>query len=676
MSLVRPSRRGLLQGAAATAALGSGGAVLARRGRPANLVLIICDQLCAWTLPAYGSPVGQTPHLDRLAAEGVRCDAHIISGFACGPARASLYTGLGVPQHGVWLNDVPLPKGTPTLGTRLSDAGYATAYLGKWHLSGSMYRGIEATSPKVGDWHRAVRPDPRKGFAFTKTPDQDTGEDGAKFGFAHWRSAWGDYRQWLRDQGHGDLLEQQPRLGIHMTWPTGRDEGEHRASALPAELNVDHFLADEAVAWLEQIAGGDQPFALVVNLLGPHVPLSPPEPWDRLIDPASVVLPASWQDPLTGKPAFQRWNSDARMAGRWTEDQFRGYLARYHSYTSFVDMQIGRILDALDRLGLVQGTVVAAGSDHGDMAASHGFIRKIRCGYEELMRVPLLVRQPKRLEPGSSYGGLFPATDVVPTLLGLMGVAGPAPSGSRSHADALRGKGPAVRDQAICEMYGSTVLRTARHKYVQHWFPRDLDELYDLETDPAELHNRVEDPAAAAVLTDLRQRLTAWRGQDGFAQGAVIEGLLDDPVAFLDLRLEVAELTVADGRQVTVTPRVRIEGALRPPRALQVEATLVQEACGAPKSGVAGHWTAGAEPAPETWPEEGTIDLAPLTFEVPGSCLAEPIELWLALRETDPAALPTRHRDNSLSRVKVGVLRADHAEGEASLHFRPVVAAD
>ena len=302
MSGQRPSRRSLLQGAAATAALGAGGSALARRGKPTNLLMIIADQLCAWTLPAYGSPVGQTPHMDGLARDGVRCDSHVISGFACGPARASLYTGLGVPQHGVWLNDVPLPPGTATLGTLLGDAGYRTAYLGKWHLSGSMYRGLEGDSPKIGDWHRAIRPDSRKGFAFTKTPDQDTGEDGAKFGFDHWRSAWGDYRQWLVDQGRADLLEQQPRLGIHMTWPTGRDEGEHRQSRLPAALNVDHFLADEAIAYLEQASAADAPFALVVNLLGPHVPLSPPEPWDRLVDPADVVLPDSVGDPLTGKP--------------------------------------------------------------------------------------------------------------------------------------------------------------------------------------------------------------------------------------------------------------------------------------------------------------------------------------------------------------------------------------
>lgn len=509
------SRRDFLRRLAASAAAA---VIRPARGQQAeavdrpmpNLVWIMTDQQPVNTLRCYGNPHVQTPLTDALARRGTRLTNFHLSAFPCGPSRACLLTGRECHNAGVTQNDVTLPGEVPTIGDLLSAAGYRMGYFGKWHLSGNMYRGLAGAQPEQGNWQKVRRPSD-EGFFYDTVPG-GTGEDEATHGFGTWVGGWRHYHEYLRAVGLGSLLEQRRgNLGNHNIAPSGPD-GQHSHSLVPAEHHVERFIAQRAAEFVAGRREDPRPFGCVVSFYGPHHPVAPPQPWDEAYRLDLAAPPPNHRDDLSGKPYRQRQNSECYVLPQWTEEQFRGYIRRYWGFVSYIESCAQLVLDALESTGRADDTIVLWTSDHGDMVGAHGMIHKLGfCGYEELLNVPLLLSYPGVVRAGWTSAALASTVDLVPTLLELMGLAAPEGVDGRSFAPVLRGESAEHRDTIVANWMGmGLVARTATHKLVLNHRPRDLDELYDLTTDPGELHNLAGTDAARTTQDDLLARLDAW----------------------------------------------------------------------------------------------------------------------------------------------------------------------
>lgn len=502
------------------------GASLARKqveaqtpARP-NILFIITDQQRKDAMGAYGNPLLRTPHLDRLASEGIRFEHFFIAAFPCSPSRASFLTGLYPHTHGVVVNNLILDPSLPNLGALLQQAGYHTAWMGKWHLAGP---------------NRLVRDEQGRALKQERAP-ADERTPPLRLGFETEVSAGLHYLNYLRQLGLEEPLPgRKVRGGHHTVIQDGH-------SVIPEEHFVSAFLAREAVKFLEAQRDAERPFFLGLSFPGPHRPMTPPEPWDKLYHPEQMVLPANHRDLMTHKPRSHRqfhWYMlreglnpanlkrylvyeeemwDLLDRGHFGEREFKELMAHYYGFITYLDQWIGYVLDAVDRLGLRDRTIVIFTSDHGEFMGSHGCIFKAMAMYDELMNVPFLLRYPPLTHHPSPIkhqtSALVSSVDVVPTLLELVGVPMPHAVQGRSFASLLRGETEQHRDAVFTSFPAFhrqvRMVRTAEWKYVLNWRPREVDELYHLRRDPGELHNLALEPGHEEVLREMQERLFAW----------------------------------------------------------------------------------------------------------------------------------------------------------------------
>lgn len=452
----------------------------AHPGRPRrpNLLLVITDQQRADTI-APGGPC-RTPHLQALAASGTRFERCYAPNPICSPTRASLFTGLYPHAHGITdvthavdATQADLTPGTPFWPRLLQGAGYRTGYFGKWHVE---------RSDRLEDF----------GFDAYETELRLTGV-----------------------QGHEGPLS--PRVAVQQE---GYREfllaGVHDGAAADAP---EARLVDLGIGFLEEAARDpERPWALVVATEAPHDPyLAPRELYERY-DPAAIDLPASFRDDLSGRPAVYR-----RIRGAWdglSEQEVREAIACYYATCTLVDVQVGRLLAALEASGQAGDTVVVFCSDHGDYLGAHGLFLKGVPAFDEAYRVPLVLRGPG-VPVGREVAAPVGLIDLGPTLVRLL-LGEDYPAHGRDlaphlapeaiGADAAGAQAAAAPvGEAFAEFHGQRlrytqrILWRERWKYVFNGFAED--ELYDLEADPSEATNLAGDPAHAATLRAMAARL-------------------------------------------------------------------------------------------------------------------------------------------------------------------------
>jgi len=459
-----------------------------------NLLYIMTDQQRFDTVSAYGQSPCQTPCLDRLAADGVRFDQAYTVCALCSPARASMLNGRYPHNHHMWNNCdmmqwavADLPDSERLISQDLAPLGYANGFVGKWHCG----------CAKVPSTY---------GFE---------GMDVPGYGDPYATKEYADY---CRDRG----LERPERT--HMI-----DGGGARAqpnpqggiSTGPPEACATYFLADYAIDMLRRYADRrrrtGQPFHLFVSFWGPHHPPFPPEPYASMYDPAQVELWPNFDDPLTNKPRIHdRFRRTFYPAGQThAREVWQQLIAWYWGYMSFVDAQIGRVVAALDDLGLGDETAVLFSTDHGDMTGSHGgFWDKGEFMYEEIYHIPQIIRFPGVAPAGMVRDEFVTNMDLATTVLDLAGAPIPGNHDGRSLAPLLAAGDVSWPGDVMCEyhghryLYSQRMVRWDRYKYVFN--APDIDELYDLDADPHELTNRIDDPAMADVVAEGRRRLLAW----------------------------------------------------------------------------------------------------------------------------------------------------------------------
>ena len=473
-----------------------------------NLLFIMTDQQPVSTLGCYGNQLNPTPHLDRLAATGTRFSDFYIGAFPCSPSRASLLTGCYPQRHGVTTNNVILSDEVPSLGFILRNAGRASAYFGKSHLSGYMYRNVPEENPFDGRWFFRRIPN-ENGFVYERV-EGGVGEDQPQLGFDTWAGGWTQYHEYLDTVGLGELLALKPKPGNHNDLPSGPNT-EHRFSLLPAEHHMASFFTQKAEQFIRSRRGSIQPFSLFLSYYGPHLPVAPPKPWDTKYSLDNCPLPANFFDNLEGKPEHQRTNTVCYKLPNWSQEQFQDYIRRYYGYCAYIDALIGRVLVALSETGLDQNTVVVFTSDHGDMLAAHGMVYKMnRCGYQELANVPLIMRVPGITRPGSVVRGLCSSVDILPTLTEIFGLPPVEGIHGSSMARVLKWPEASSRKRIFIHWANdSFVTFDGRWKYALHWND-EVDEFYDLESDPGELINLWKNPGYEEYARQNRQAIVDW----------------------------------------------------------------------------------------------------------------------------------------------------------------------
>jgi len=499
--------------------------------KPPNILLITSDQHRADCF-GFENPCIRTPHLDRLAAAGTRFTACITPNLVCQPSRASILTGLLPLTHGVWDNGVDLD---PRVGERgfagtLLGSGYDTAYFGKAHFA------TKATFRPTGT------PECMRSFA-------QFGPDwrGPYMGFRHVelvvlghvnnplpleRPPVGHYERWLLSRG-----EESEILDL-LTRPAGPDTGgaaQTWHAALPAAWHSSSWLGDRTVQWLEA-HDRSKPFCLWVSFPDPHQPFDCPMPWSRLHDPRDVPLPPTRNEDLSMRPwwykaslegtpqladpEFRNLRAKVSRMPHQSDRQLAEMTANYYGMISLIDHNVGRILGALDVLGLHDDTLVVFTTDHGEMLGHHGLYLKGPWPLEDLLRVNLIAAGPG-VARGAVVDEPVSTLDLASTFCERAGIAVPAELQGRSLNRLLQGEAES-RAAAWSEwgMHPSRCgvglqLRTVRTKTHKATFEltSGAGELYDLADDPAERRNLFDDPAHVAVRNELHELMRARPGK-------------------------------------------------------------------------------------------------------------------------------------------------------------------
>lgn len=422
-----------------------------------NVLFIFTDQQLRYALGCMGNSNVDTPHLDRLAGKGVLFRRCYSNDPVCGPFRGSLLTGQYTSRCGVTHNGAPLPVGTPTFADAFNSAGYATSWVGKWHLGGN------GNGPIA-------------------------------------RELQGGFQRFIGYQCYNGFYKDVCFYD--------RDGKEHRYEGHRTDITT-----DLAIGQLDQLAQGDRPFMLMMSYQAPHYPVQPaPEyaeryrgreiirrPNCREIDPFTPTISPYSPRPVENDPDFQRYGNNL--------DE---YIRLYNAMCTQIDANVGRLIAALERLGVADSTMVVFTSDHGDMQGSHGL--KNKClPHEESAGIPLVIHVPG-LPGGRVTNGLVSGIDLMPTCLELAGID-PLPSvDGQSIAPYLRGETGKTCEAVFSErgdwcMIVKDGWKLAAERQDDGLAPTLMTHL---DEDPYELRNRVEDPSVSDRKKALLVELASW----------------------------------------------------------------------------------------------------------------------------------------------------------------------
>ena len=435
-----------------------------------NFVLIMTDTQGANLIGSYGHPGMNTPCIDQLARTGTQFARAYTTCPLCTPARAGIFTGIYPHTAGAWTNNLPLGDNIKTMGHRFQDAGYRTAYVGKWHLDGHDYFGA-GICPE--GWEEAY---------------------------------WYDGKRYLEE-----LTDDEIAL-----WRSGLSTVEElREHDIRPEFTWAHRVSNRAIDFL-QTRTTTSPYVLVVSYDEPHHPFTcPPEYAEKYANYEYPVGPAAF-DTLENKPAHQQeWAASDTV--KLVDGRMRHPL--YFGCNSFVDHEIGRVIDAAHEYS-ADNTYIIFTSDHGDMLGAHSLHGKGPVMYEEITHMPLIIEQPGQKGAGEINSTLVSHIDLLPTMLEAVGLDTPPILEGQSIVPMLQGHEDPERNvfmefnryEIEHDSWGGfqPVRCMVNNQYKLVLNLLHTDELYDLRDDPAEINNLIDQHSTAHIRDEMHERLLDW----------------------------------------------------------------------------------------------------------------------------------------------------------------------
>jgi len=421
-----------------------------------NIIFILIDDQRYDAMSCMGHPFLQTPNIDRLARGGAHFKNAFVTTSLCSPSRATVLTGQYAHRHGALNNRTALPAGTVTFPMLLKNAGYETAFIGKWHMG------------RAGDM-------PQPGFD-----------------------------RWVSFRGQG--IYYNPRFNV---------DGQH----VQKEGYVTDLITDYAVEFVER--SREKPFFLYVSHKAVHANFQPAERHKDKYSDVALKLPASMADTeqnYKGKPAWVRAarNSVIGVDGMyWGRMPYDKFIRDYNRTILGIDENAGRLIDTLEKLGMLDSTLIVFTSDNGFLQGEHGLIDK-RNMYEESLRIPMIVHCPDIVPAGLEVDRMVLNTDIAPTILDAAGAGVPDSMQGASFMPLARGQNIPWRESFLYEYFweeafpeNPTVfgVRTDRWKYMWYHGIHDRNELYDLKNDPHEMTNLIDDPDAESTRKEMAAAL-------------------------------------------------------------------------------------------------------------------------------------------------------------------------
>jgi choline-sulfatase len=457
----------------------------ARRQAP-NLLIVVADDHSGLYLGAAGDRRQATPNIDALARQGVYFSRTYCNSPLCTPSRQSFITGLLPHAVGVTRLETRLPENALTLGHWLSVLGYRTAAIGKMHFNSPSHHGFELRVD-TAEWEAHLKQNSPAG---------------------------GDRRRPWR-----------PFVDPPPVWLNAQCQNV----GLPAESMESTYFVDRAISYMSQ--NRDRPFALVVSFNEPHAPFRFPREWAGKYRPEQFPAPLASPRDRDEQPVPFR---------KLTVDDFQGVQAAYYTSLSFMDAQIGRLLEALEHDGLDRKTLVVYVSDNGYLLGQHGRLEK-HCFYEPAIRVPLILRWPGRLPAGKKQHELVELVDLFPTLCRLLAVPRPPLLHGIDLTPVIEEKPGAKTRDVIFSEYPENeeaMVRTGRYKLIVGTGRRmrkdrlesgqplsgPYQRLFDLDHDLDENNDLASDPhlesIRANLLEKMRERLeSTWTGPEPIPVG-------------------------------------------------------------------------------------------------------------------------------------------------------------
>lgn len=430
--------------------------------KPRNVVFILSDDHRYDAMSFMGHQFAETPHMDSMAKQGVHLKNAFVTTSLCSPSRASILTGLYTFKHRVIDNNRLVPEGTIFFPQYLQKAGYATAFIGKWHMGGE---------------HDNPRP-----------------------GFDHWVSF----------KGQGNYLPPNPNYTINVNGKRVKQDGY-----------ITTLLTRYAVDWLDEQRGRDKPFFLYLSHKAVHANFTPEEKYDGLFADKPFKRPASETKLADNSRNLPRWLLDQRNSWHGVDFPYHSdlnieqYYKRYCEALCSVDDSVGAVLKQLKEMGIHDETLVIYMGDNGFMFGEHGLIDK-RVAYETSIRVPMIMQCPELFQGGTVVDKMVANIDIAPTVMQAMGLDKPQYMDGSSFIGLAQGKDVPWRDYFLYVYYweknfpqSPTVfsLRSDKYKYTTYYGLWDTDEFFDIQSDPMEQKNLIRDPAHSKHAKEMENRL-------------------------------------------------------------------------------------------------------------------------------------------------------------------------
>ncbi len=430
--------------------------------KPRNVVFILADDHRYDAMSFMGHQFAKTPVLDSMAANGVHLKNAFVTTSLCSPSRASILTGLYTFRHRVIDNNRPIPPGTLYFPQYLQQAGYATAFIGKWHMGGAA-------------------DDPQPGF-----------------------------NHWVSFRGQGNYLPPNPDYTLNVNGARVKQKGY-----------ITDELTDYAIDWIAKQKPAEKPFFLYLSHKALHSNFTPAPRHEGKLAKLPFQRPDAQVNPPSAAGNVPRWVRDQRNSWHGVDFPFHSeldierYYKRYCEVLCAVDENVGRVLAQLKKMGIYEDTLVIYMGDNGFMFGEHGLIDK-RVAYETSIRVPMLMQCPDLFKGGTVVDKVVANIDIAPTIMEAMGLVKPPHMDGQSFIALAQGKQVPWRDNFLYVYYweknypqSPTVfsLRGERYKYITYYGLWDADELYDLQNDPKETTNLLYDGKHEKIAKDMEGRL-------------------------------------------------------------------------------------------------------------------------------------------------------------------------